>query len=220
VTKAFEDSEQTYGYRRVHAQLARWDQQCTPELVRAIMRERGLMACQPRPWRHNLTESDASASPIPDLVGRDFTAQAPGQKLVGDITYIPTWEGWLYLATVIDCHTKAVIGWAMEITTRPRLSTRRSLWPPGIITWSPGRSFTPIGAVTTPARSSPRPWPRSGCGSRWVASGCVLIVRLSFVTRAGLTRVLIGPWSALALICRPARVMRPGGASPERAVTL
>jgi putative transposase len=114
VTKAFEDSDETYGYRRVHAQLARWDQQCTPELVRAIMRERGLVACQPRPWRHNLTESDASASPIPDLVGRDFTAEAPGQKLMGDITYIPTWEGWLYLATVIDCHTKAVIGWAMD----------------------------------------------------------------------------------------------------------
>ena len=45
---------------------------------------------------------------------RDFTADAPGQKMVGDITYIPTWEGWLYLATVIDCHTKAVIGWAMD----------------------------------------------------------------------------------------------------------
>ena len=41
---------------------------------------------------------------------RDFTADAPGTKLVGDITYIPTWEGWLYLATVIDCHTKACSG--------------------------------------------------------------------------------------------------------------
>ena len=57
--------------------------------------------------------ADPCAGPIPDLVCRDFTAQAPGQKMVGDITYIPTWEGWLYLATVIDCHTKAVIGWAM-----------------------------------------------------------------------------------------------------------
>ena len=47
-------------------------------------------------------------------MNRDFTADAPGQKMVGDITYIPTWEGWLYLATVIDCHTKAVIGWAMD----------------------------------------------------------------------------------------------------------
>ena len=45
---------------------------------------------------------------------RDFTAAAPGQKMVGDITYISTWEGWLFLATVIDCHTKAVIGWAVD----------------------------------------------------------------------------------------------------------
>jgi putative transposase len=47
-------------------------------------------------------------------VHRDFTADAPGQKMVGDITCISTWEGWLFLATVIDCHTKAVIGWATD----------------------------------------------------------------------------------------------------------
>jgi transposase InsO family protein len=76
------------------------------------MRDLGLQPCQPRPWRHDLTEQDGQASPIPDLVNRDFTADAPGHKMVGDITYIPTWEGWLYLATVIDCHTKAVVGWA------------------------------------------------------------------------------------------------------------
>ena len=84
------------------------------ELVRGLMRELGLVACQPRPWRHSLTEQTRSAAPIPDLVRRDFTADAPGQKMVGDITYIPTWEGWVYLATVIDCHTKAVVGWAMD----------------------------------------------------------------------------------------------------------
>src|SRR3981189_912707 len=78
------------------------------------MRELGLEPCQPRPWRFSLTEGDGQEHAIPDLVGRDFTAGAPGVKMVGDITYIPTWEGWLYLATVIDCHTKAVIGWAMD----------------------------------------------------------------------------------------------------------
>lgn len=114
VKKAFDDSDETYGHRRVHAQLARWNVGCTPELVRSIMRDLGLVACQPRPWRHTLTESDPSAGPIPDLVCRDFTAAAPGQKMVGDISYIPTWEGWLYLATVIDCHTKEVVGWAMD----------------------------------------------------------------------------------------------------------
>ena len=77
------------------------------------MRELGLEPCQPRPWRFSLTEGDGQEHAIPDLVKRDFTAAAPGEKMVGDITYIPTWQGWLYLATVIDCHNKEVIGWAM-----------------------------------------------------------------------------------------------------------
>jgi transposase InsO family protein len=114
VVWSFTDSDETYGYRRVHAELARWQVDCSPELVRSIMRELGLVPCQPRPWRHSLTTADTGAGPVPDLVNRDFTADVPGAKMVGDITYIPTWEGWLFLATVIDCHTKAVIGWAMD----------------------------------------------------------------------------------------------------------
>jgi putative transposase len=112
IQKIFADSDETYGHRRIHAQLTRQGERATPELVRGIMRELGLEPCQPRPWRLALTEGTASL--LPDLVARDFTADAPGEKMVGDITYIPTWEGWVYLATVIDCHTKAVIGWAME----------------------------------------------------------------------------------------------------------
>ena len=79
-----------------------------------LMRELGLEPCQPKPWRRSLTEQDGQAGPIPDLVNRDFTAGKPGQKMVGDITYIPTWEGWLYLATVIDCATRKIVGWAMD----------------------------------------------------------------------------------------------------------
>jgi putative transposase len=109
----FELSDETYGHRRVHAALRRSGHACSVELVRALMRELGLVPCQPRPWRHSLTDQDPGARQIPDLVLRDFTASAPGEKMVGDITYIPTWEGWVFLATVIDCYTKAVIGWAM-----------------------------------------------------------------------------------------------------------
>lgn len=114
VTKSFDDSDGTYGYRRVHADLADWGVACGPELVRDLMRELDLQPCQPRPWRHSLTTADPTAPPIGDLVGRDFTAAAPGEKLVGDITYIPTWQGWTYLATVIDCFNKEVIGWAID----------------------------------------------------------------------------------------------------------
>jgi putative transposase len=114
IGRSYDDSNETYGYRRVHADLAGWGVPASPELVRQIMRDLGLEACQPRPWRHSLTLGDDQPASIPDLVDRDFTADAPGTKMVGDITYIPTWEGWLFLATVIDCHTKQVIGWAMD----------------------------------------------------------------------------------------------------------
>lgn len=112
IIKAFGDSDGTYGCRRVAEQLARWGVAAGPELVRALMRELGLVACQPRPWRLSTTKQ-GQAGPIPDLVARDFSAAAPGEKMVGDITYIRTWEGWLYLATVIDCATRKVVGWAM-----------------------------------------------------------------------------------------------------------
>jgi transposase InsO family protein len=122
IRKAFEDSDGTYGYRRVAAQLARWGVRVGPELVRALMRELGLGACQPRPWRPTTTQQGDTGS-IPDLVGRDFNAVIPGEKMVGDITYIPTWEGWLYLATVIDCATRKVVGWAMDDHYRTPLIT-------------------------------------------------------------------------------------------------
>jgi transposase InsO family protein len=110
----FEANNEEYGYRRMHAALVRGGERCCPELVRDLMRELGLEPCQPKPWRHSLTEQDGAAGPIPDLVSRDFSAEKPGQKMVGDITYIQTWEGWLYLATVIDCATRKIIGWAMD----------------------------------------------------------------------------------------------------------
>jgi putative transposase len=112
IIAVFDASHGTYGYRRVHAALGRRGVAAGPELVRALMRELGLVACQPRPWRIT-TILDPDAAATPDLVRRDFAATVPGQKMVGDITYIRTWEGWLYLATVIDCHTKKVAGYAM-----------------------------------------------------------------------------------------------------------
>jgi putative transposase len=113
IEQLFDECEQRYGYRRIHHELrnAGWD--VTDELVRKLMRELGLVTCQPKPYRPTTTVTDADAPAIPDLVNRDFTATRPGEKLVGDITYIKTWEGWLYLCAVIDCHTKMVVGWSM-----------------------------------------------------------------------------------------------------------
>jgi putative transposase len=108
----FEASDGSYGYRRLHAALVAGGEEAGPELVRDLMRELGLVACQPRPWRTTTLRGEEQST-AGDLVNRDFTADAPGQKLVGDITYIATWAGWLYLATVIDCFNKEVIGYAM-----------------------------------------------------------------------------------------------------------
>lgn len=112
ILQVFSDSQGTYGYRRVHAVLQRVSVQAEAELVHALMRELDLVPYQQRPWRAT-TIADDAAPATPDLLARDFTADAPGRKLVSDITYVHTWAGFLYLATVIDCHTKAVVGWAM-----------------------------------------------------------------------------------------------------------
>lgn len=140
IREIFDHYGGTYGYRRVHAQLARRRVEAGPELVRAIMRAEGLVACQPRPYRATTTPDDAAAATA-DLVARDFTADAPGVKLVGDITYIPTWQGWLYLATVIDCHTKAVVGWSMAAHMHASLVTDAITMAAGNITFQQGCVF-------------------------------------------------------------------------------
>ena len=118
----FKDSDGTYGHRRVHAALARLGRPCDPQTVRAIMAERGLVPCQPRP-RRPVTTIASDAGQTPDLLKRDFTADEPGAKLVGDITYISTWAGWVYLATVLDCFSKKVVGYAMDSHMRTELVT-------------------------------------------------------------------------------------------------
>jgi transposase InsO family protein len=139
IRRIFDDSDSTYGYRRIAAQLARQGIVAGAELVRRLMRQLGLVACQPRPWRPSTTQQ-GQAGPVPDLVNRDFSASAPGEKMVGDITYIPTWEGWVYLASVIDCATRRVIGWAMDdnyrtplITKAIRMAARNVSLPDGAI---------------------------------------------------------------------------------------
>ena len=121
VQAIFDSSDGTYGYRRIHAALLRQGEDCGPELVRDLMRDLGLVPCQPRPWRPTTTQPVEAGQTIPDLVGRDFTADAPGTKLVGDITYLPTWQGFSYLATVIDCCTKECIGYAIADHMRAEL---------------------------------------------------------------------------------------------------
>jgi len=121
VRKVFDASDGTYGHRRVHAELGRKKIAAGLELVRRVMVEGDMVACQPRPYRLT-TDPDGTPSTA-DLVDRYFTAAEPGVKLVGDITYIRTWEGLVYLATVIDCFSKMVVGFAMADHMRIGLVT-------------------------------------------------------------------------------------------------
>jgi transposase InsO family protein len=122
VRRVFEEGRGAYGCRRVAAQLDRDGHPCSVGLVAGLMRELGLRACQPRAYKRTTVPGEQPVT-SPDLIGRDFTAAAPGTRLVGDITYLKTGEGWLYLATVIDLATKMVTGWQLADHMRTSLVT-------------------------------------------------------------------------------------------------
>jgi transposase InsO family protein len=109
-----------YGAPRVTAELRRRGRRVNRKRVERIMRERGIVG-HTRRRRRSLTRPDGTAVPAPDLVGRDFTAPAPGHRFVGDITYLPTEQGWLYLATTIDLFNREVVGHAMADHMRAEL---------------------------------------------------------------------------------------------------
>ena len=88
------------------------------------MRQETLVPCQPQPFRVTTTMDGEAVAMVPDLVKPDFTAERPGVKFVGDITYIHTWQGFIYLATVIDCCSKQVVGWAIADHMRTELAAQ------------------------------------------------------------------------------------------------
>jgi transposase InsO family protein len=120
VAHEFEASRQTSGCRRITAALNRRGIDCSVGLVADLMRELGLTAVQPRAYKRTTLPGIAPVA-APDLLERDFTAEQPGQRLVSDITYLRTGEGWLYLATVIDLATRMVVGWQTAAHMRTAL---------------------------------------------------------------------------------------------------
>ena len=130
VRRVFDESRQTSGCRRVTAQLNREGHECSVGMVADLMRQLGFTAVQPRAYKRTTVPGEHPVE-SPDLIDRDFTAgpgggaraYLPGERLVGDITYLRTGEGWLYLATVIDLATRMVVGWQMTIHMRTSLIT-------------------------------------------------------------------------------------------------
>jgi putative transposase len=116
-----EEPDGTYGVPRVHQALRRDGAGCGKRRVARLMRAAGLEGRRKRRWR-TTTVPDPAAERARDLIQRDF-APAPGadRRYVGDITYIATWQGWAYLATVIDLSSRRVVGWALADHMRTEL---------------------------------------------------------------------------------------------------
>nr|BFE55637.1 hypothetical protein GCM10020063_001630 [Dactylosporangium thailandense] len=107
-------SNGTYGAPRIHAELADAGLRHGRKRIARRMRAAGIWGKSPRRWQAT-TIPDLTAAARPDLIGRDFTVDpaAIDTRWCGDITYVNTWEGWLYLATVIDLASRRVVGWAV-----------------------------------------------------------------------------------------------------------
>jgi putative transposase len=115
------ESKGTYGAPRIHKELLHRHVACGKRKVTRLMRQAGLEGRCKKRWRKT-TVPDPQAEQARDLIGRHF---APGEEMdrryVGDITYIATWEGWAYLATVIDLASRRVVGWALADHMRTEL---------------------------------------------------------------------------------------------------
>ena len=111
----FKQGRANYGTRRIKSELERlYGLIVSRRRIGAIMRSLGLTAKTKKRYKINTTDSNHNLPVAPNILNRDFYALEPDKKYVGDITYIPTKEGWLYLATVIDLYSRRVVGWSMD----------------------------------------------------------------------------------------------------------
>lgn len=113
-------SRGTYGVPRIHFELSAQDILVSRKRVARLMREAGLQGISRRRYIAT-TARDRRARPAPDLVERNFAAEGRDQLWVADITYIPTWSGFLYLAVVMDAWSRRIVGWSMATHLRTEL---------------------------------------------------------------------------------------------------
>lgn len=113
IQKIHAQSRETYGAPRIHAELRADGTRIGKKRVARLMRRLGLEGAYRRRYRR-ITIADERAQAAPDLVRRDFRATRKDQLWVADITYVRTWQGWLYVAVVIDTYSRRVVGWSMR----------------------------------------------------------------------------------------------------------
>ena len=112
IEDAYHKNRQVYGSPRIHAELKEQGIHCGRKRVARLMRERGINAKSKR-RKMKTTDSQHDNPVAPNILARDFSADAPNTKWVSDITGIETLEGWLYLAAIVDIYSRFVVGWAM-----------------------------------------------------------------------------------------------------------
>jgi putative transposase len=191
-------SHATYGVPRVHAELKAQGRHVGHKRVARLMSTAGLYGVSRRRWV-TTTVRDRAAKPASDLVERNFTATAPNRLWVADITYIPTWAGFLYLAVVLDAFSRKIVGWAMATHLRTELvlaalnmalGQRR---PAGVIHHSDhGSQYTAFAFGKRCDEAGVRPsmgsvgdcFDNAMCESFFATLECELLDRTSFETQA------------------------------------
>ncbi len=118
----YAESSGTYGAPRVHAILRGHGRRVGRCRIERLMRRAGLRGLAALPRRTRTTDSRHGYPIAPNRLGRNFTAQAPNQVWLADLTYIPTGEGWLYLAAILDMHTRKIVGWSMRQTLHTEIA--------------------------------------------------------------------------------------------------
>ena len=116
VQRVFHENHEIYGPAKIALELAQREElesACRNTVARA-MREMGLQSRVFQGFTPTTTQADPSKSPAANVLDREFTASGPNQKWVSDITYLPTAQGWVYLAVVLDLFSRKVVGWAMS----------------------------------------------------------------------------------------------------------
>jgi putative transposase len=114
IKAVYAENYQAYGRPRIHAELVAQGVRCSEKRVARLMRQHGIRAQQVQRRRVQTTDSNHDLPVAPNLLNRQFEADESGQKWVGDITYIPTRQGWLYLAAIMDLYSRRIVGWAMD----------------------------------------------------------------------------------------------------------
>lgn len=109
---AYEASQGTYGSPRIYHEI-KAKVPCSENRVARLMKRQGIAAKQKKRYKHT-TKANATHPGAPNLLAGEFSASAPNQKWTADITYIPTLEGWLYLAVILDLFSRRIVGWAMS----------------------------------------------------------------------------------------------------------